>query len=168
MVVAITPRHFRDLAEVTGTADAVRAVESALRVDFTKDGDRYRHRRVLDGLFGVWFAERNADEAEAALAETSVVYERYRTFAQVACDPKVMDNPMFGLIEQPRIGSYLAPTTPMTFEGAHPPARPAPANGDDTAHVLAEYLNLTDAQIADLHNRGVVRATTRPTTKDTE
>lgn len=168
MVVAITPRHFRDLAEVTGTADAVRAVESALRVDFTKDGDRYRHRRVLDGLFGVWFAERNADEAEAALADTSVVYERYRTFAQVACGPKVMNNPMFGLIEQPRIGSYLAPTTPMTFEGAHPPARPAPANGDDTAHVLATYLNLTDAQIADLHNRGVVHATTRPTTKDTE
>jgi 2-methylfumaryl-CoA isomerase len=167
MVVAITPRHFRALAEVTGTAEAVTAVETALGVDFRDDGDRYRHRAVLDGLFGVWFSERTAAEAETALAATSVAYERYRTFTQIASDPRVVDNPMFGLVDQPRIGSYLAPTTPMSFDGEHPQARPAPANGDDTAHVLAEYLGLSASQIADLDSRGVVRATSRPASRST-
>jgi 2-methylfumaryl-CoA isomerase len=74
---------------------------------------------------------------------------------------------MFGLVDQPRIGSYLAPTTPMSFDGEHPQARPAPANGDDTAHVLAEYLGLSASQIADLDSRGVVRATSRPASRST-
>jgi 2-methylfumaryl-CoA isomerase len=160
MVVAITPRHFRDLAVVTGTSEAVAAVESALGVDFRNDGDRYRHRGVLDGLFEVWFSERTTAEIETALAATSVVYERFRTFAQIAREPRVIDNPMFQHVDQPRIGAYLAPTTPMSIDGEYPAAKPAPANGDDTAEVLRSCLGLSDSEIADLHDRGVVRAAT--------
>jgi 2-methylfumaryl-CoA isomerase len=44
----------------------------------------------------------------------------------------------------------------MSVDGAHVAARPAPALGDDTAAVLAEYLGLSPAQIADLVESGTV------------
>ncbi|MFP3467783.1 hypothetical protein SB754_20030, partial [Leifsonia sp. SIMBA_070] len=91
---------------------------------------------------------------------TAVVYERYRTFAQIAADPRVTDNPMFGQVDQPRIGSYLAPTTPMSIDGRHPAPRPAPANGDDSATVRSAGLGLSETAIADLEARGGIRVLT--------
>ncbi|WP_060652568.1 CoA transferase [Rhodococcus pyridinivorans] len=157
MIVALTPRHFRDLTELTGTADAVTALESALGVDFRDEGTRFEHRHVLNSLFGAWFSKRTADEAEKALAGTSILHERYRTFAELAVDPRVTDNPMFHKLDQPRIGSYHAPSTPMSFDGRYPEVRPAPANGDDTAEVLTEHLGLTDDEIDALAASGTIR-----------
>ena len=166
MVVAVTPRHFRDLAKVTATADAIAALETALGVDFSNDGDRFRHREVLSGLFSTWFRDRTIDQVEKELSTTAVVYERYRTFAQIAADPRVTDNPMFGQVDQPRIGSYLAPTTPMSIDGRYPAPRPAPANGDDSATVLSECLGLSEKAIADLEARGAIRVSTPATEKE--
>ncbi|WP_345344918.1 CoA transferase [Rhodococcus olei] len=157
MLVALTPRHFRDLTELTGCTAAVAAVEAALGVDFRDEGTRFRHREVLSGLIRAWFREHTAAEAAAALAASSVLHERYRTFAEVAADPKVTANPMFARLDQPRIGPHLAPGLPMSVDGRHHTPRPAPANGDDTAAVLAEHLGLDAARIAELHSRGAVR-----------
>jgi len=157
MIVALTPRHFRDLTELTGTAAAVTALEAALDVDFRDEGARFEHRHVLDSLFGAWFGKRTAAEVEAALGATSILHERYRTFAELARDPRVTDNPMFQKLDQPRIGEHLAPSTPMSFDGVHPTVRPAPANGDDTAAVLSEHLGLTDDEIDALAAAGAVR-----------
>ena len=137
MVVALTGRHFRDLTEVTGTTKAVAALAEALGADFTDEGHRYRHRDALTGLFTVWFSEHTAAEIGAALSATSVLWERYRTFADVVTDDRVTANPLFTRLDQPRIGEYLAPGLPMSIDGVYPPAVAAPALGDDTAAVLA-------------------------------
>src|SRR6185312_13834047 len=84
MVVALTGRHFRDLVEVTGTGPAVTALADALKADFSSEGDRYRHRDVLSGLFAPWFNEHSAAEITDALSATTVLFERYRTFSEVA------------------------------------------------------------------------------------
>lgn len=150
MVVLLTRRHFRDLVEVTGTGAAVSALAEALNVDFGAEGDRYRYRDVLSGLFATWFAEHDAEPISAALAATTVLHERYRTFAEVAEDPKVTDNPLFSRLHQPGVGDYLAPAMPAAFDGVHPASAPAPALGADTADVLAEYLGLTTDDITRL------------------
>ncbi len=140
MVVALTPRHFDDLTDLTGTRTAVAAAAEALGVDFADEGTRYRHRDLLSGLFGPWFARHTADEIDAALTPSSVLWERYRDFAEVAHSPRVQHNPLFAVLDQPRIGRYLAPGLPMTVDGAHPRASGAPALGEDTAAVVAEWL----------------------------
>lgn len=155
MVVALTARHFRDLADLTGTAKAVAAVAEALGADFSDEGQRYQHRDVLTGLFAAWFRTHTAEEVSAALAASSVLWERYLDFAAVAQHPRVTDNPLFSLLEQPRIGSYLAPGLPMSVDGEHTPARPAPALGDDTGAVLTE-LGITAEEIAALVESGTV------------
>lgn len=155
MVVALTPRHFRDLTEVTGTTKAIAALAEALGADFTDEGDRYRHRDALTGMFTVWFCEHTAEEIATALAGTSVLWERYRSFADLATDRRVTDNPLFTELDQPRIGRHLAPGLPVAIDGAYPPAVPAPAVGDDTAAVLEE-MGLPADDIAALLAAGTV------------
>jgi 2-methylfumaryl-CoA isomerase len=150
MVVTLTRRHFRDLVEVTGTGAAVAALEGALGVDFGSEGDRYRYRDALSGLFATWFADHTADEAAAALSNSTVLFERYRTFAEAAADAKVTANPLFSRLHQPGVGEYFAPGLPVAFDGTHPASAPAPALGQDTADVLAERLGLTTADIVRL------------------
>ena len=143
MVVALTGRHFRDLAELTGTTKAVAALAETLGADFTDEGERYRHREALSGLFAEWFTAHTADEITGALSSSSVLWDRYRSFAEVVTEDRVTANPMFTPLDQPRIGSYLAPGLPMSIDGTYPPAVAAPAVGDDTAAVLSEWLGLS-------------------------
>lgn len=156
MLVALTGRHFRDLTELTGTTKAVAALGAALGADFADEGDRYRHRDALTGLFTLWFAERSADEVTAALSQTSVLWDRYRSFAEVAADERVTANPLFTVLDQPRIGEYLAPGLPISIDGNYPQATAAPALGDHTAAVLAGRLGLSAEEIEKLTGSGTV------------
>ncbi len=150
MVVALTRRHFRDLVDVTGTGAAVAALAGALRVDFGDEGARYRYRDVLSGLFATWFAEHTAEEIAVALSGTTVLFDRYRTFAEVAEDPRVTGNPLFSRLHQPGVGDYFAPGLPAAFDGTHPAGTPAPGLGQDTAAILVEWLGLTATDIEGL------------------
>ena len=136
MVVALTPRHFRDLVSLTGAADAV----ATMNVDLEDEGTRYEHRDALNNLFAPWFAAHTAGEISAALANTSVLWERYQSFAEVAGSPRVTGNPMFAPLDQPGIGTYLAPGLPMSVDGTHTAASPAPALGQDNAALPREWL----------------------------
>lgn len=157
MIVALTPRHFRDLTELTGTAEAVAALAESLSADFTDEGERYRHRDALTGLFAEWFSSHTASEVADALSSTSVLWERYRTFAEVVEDERVTANPMFTRLNQPRVGEYLAPGLPVSINGNYPTAVPAPALGDDTAGVLADWLGFSESDIDALTTSGTVR-----------
>jgi 2-methylfumaryl-CoA isomerase len=159
MIVALTGRHFRDLTELTGTAKAVAALAEVLDVDFTDEGDRYRHRDALTGLFSVWFAEHTADEITAALSATSILWDRYRSFLDVINDDRVTANPMFTPLQQPGIGEYLAAGLPMSIGGAYSPAAAAPAVGDDTAAVLRHRLGMNPDDIEKLIESGTVATT---------
>ena len=156
MVVALTGRHFKDLTELTGTAKAVAALGDSLGANFGDEGDRYRHRDALTGLFTVWFTGHTGDEVAAALSSTSILWERYRSFADVVTDAKVTDNPLFTTLDQPRIGQYLAPGLPLSIDGTYPQAVAAPALGDHTAEVLRTNLGLGDDEVAGLFESGTV------------
>jgi 2-methylfumaryl-CoA isomerase len=152
MVVTLTGRHFRDLVDVTGSGAAVSALADALGVDFGSEGDRYRYRDALSGLFATWFADHKAEDVTAALSGTTVLFERYHTFAEAAAGPKVTANPLFSRLHQAGVGEYLAPGLPIAFDGHHPAGAPAPALGQDTADVLARCLGLTSEDIDRLAN----------------
>ena len=138
MVVTLTARHYADLARVTGRTGALAAVERALGADFTQDGDRYAQREVIAALIAPWFAEHTAGEVAEALGSTSVLWERYRTFAQLAAAPETLANPMVGLIDQPGLGRILATGTPLAQRGTPQAPAPAPVLGADTETTLAE------------------------------
>ena len=156
MVVTLTGRHFRDLVEVTGSSAAMSAVASALKADFNSEGDRYRHRHVISGLIAGWFGSHTATEITEALSATTVLFEQYRTFADVASDDRVVSNPLFKTLHQPGVGDYFAPGMPASFDGRHSFSGPAPILGQDTAGLLAERLGLSSAEITRLEDAGTI------------
>jgi 2-methylfumaryl-CoA isomerase len=148
MVVALTERHFRDLAELTGTTKAVAAIAESIGVNFADEGERFEHRDVLTGLFSPWFRRRTAADVAAAMSASSVLWGRYLSFEELAADPRVTENPMFFPLDQPRIGSYLAPGLPMSIAGQHSSPTAAPELGQHTRSVLADQLGMTAEQIS--------------------
>lgn len=139
MIVTLTGRHFADLARATGLSETFGGLEKLLGADFADDGDRYEHREVIAALLAPWFARHTTGEIAAAFAGTSVLWERYRTFAELAADPGLLDNPLVRLIDQPGIGEVLATGSPLAQPGAGQVAA-APVLGADTAAVLSELL----------------------------
>ncbi|HMD93195.1 MAG TPA: CoA transferase [Trebonia sp.] len=139
MIVTLTARHFQDLARATGLTETLSGLEKLLGADFGKDGDRYEHREVIAALLAPWFARHTAGEIKDALAGTTVLWDRYRTFAEVAADPDLLANPLVRLIDQPGAAQVLATGIPLAQPGTGDIV-PAPVLGADTAAVLAELL----------------------------
>ncbi|MEV5302174.1 CoA transferase [Amycolatopsis methanolica] len=154
MVLVLTPRHWRDLLAATGTGAVVAALEDALGADFTRAADRYRHRDVLAGLFGAWIEARSCDEVQSVLRPTSVLWSRYRTFAELARGSTLSRHPLFGPLTQPGVGGYLAPGPPLVLDGRQAGPSPAPELGAHTGEVLAELL--PSARVEELRARGVI------------
>jgi len=155
MVVALTRRHFADLAAVTGLAATFAGLERLLGADFSQDGDRYQHRNVITALLEPWFAARGLAEIERELTGTSVLWSRYRQFTDLVSDGTLASNPLLREISQPGVGSVLAPGSPLVMAGTTG-ARPAPALGADTAAVLTGLLGLTAADVAALAERKII------------
>lgn len=155
MVVALTRRHFADLASVTGLTDTFAQLERLLRADFTDDGDRYRHRQVITALLEPWFGDRTLADVEQALAGTSVLWSRYQAFADLVNDGTLGKNPLLREISQPGVGPVYAAASPLVMDGTVGP-RPAPELGADTEPVLTALLGLTAADVRELADRGVI------------
>jgi 2-methylfumaryl-CoA isomerase len=64
---------------------------------------------------------------------------------------------MFALVEQPGIGTYLMPGSPLDFS-ALPRLAPhrAPLLGEHTDEVLTDVLGLSPREIARLQEQGVI------------
>ena len=159
MVAILTPRHWTDLVTATGLGEVAAALERALGADFLRAADRYTCREALAGALAPWFGRRTCAEIERDLRGTSVLWSRYRDFAELARDDGALlrGSPIMGDLDQPGIGLHLAPGPPLVFDESRIPPRPAPAFGGDTGEVLREFLSLSSAaELDDLRARRVV------------
>jgi 2-methylfumaryl-CoA isomerase len=159
MVVALTARQWRALVDTTGLEDAFAGIERATGHDLSAESGRYEARDLIAAVLRPWFDRRTLAEIRHAFAGTGVSWGPYQTFRQLVTeDPRVStENPMFEEIEQPGVGRYLAPASPID---PHPigrvPVRRAPVLGEHTDEVLSDLLGLSEREIGELHDRGVV------------
>jgi 2-methylfumaryl-CoA isomerase len=159
MLVTLTARHWRDLVAATGLGDTVAALEKSLGVDFADEGDRYECRELLAALLERWFGQRDRAEVRAVLDSTSVLWSVYRDFAELAGSGELRANPMMSVVEQPGVGAYLAPASPIAA-GPRTVTR-APVLGEHTDDVLADWLGLGGDEVRDLHDRAVIQSAPR-------
>lgn len=159
IVVAISIKQWTGMLEATGTTEAVAELERELGVDFADEGARFTHRDRLFELVERYAGRTPMAEVATALDANGCCWGRYSDFlGMVRDDPRCStDNPMFQRVEQPGVGSVLSAGSPLRFgadESTVVP--PAPVLGADTDQVLEELLGLSPAEVADLHDRGVV------------
>jgi 2-methylfumaryl-CoA isomerase len=76
----------------------------------------------------------------------------------LAEDPRVSTaNAMFSELEQPGMGRYLVPGSPISFDALErQPPRRAPLLGEHTDEILSNDLGLSDGEIGRLRKSGVV------------
>ena len=123
------------------------------------------HENILRGAFvgfvrnvPVAFDPRRVEDFAGSFTAKGVTWSVFRSFRQAVaedldCSP---DNPMFATVEQPGIGSYPVPGSPVSFGalGREAPVR-APALGEHTDAILQE-LGYGEAEIGRLRDDGVV------------
>ncbi|MBF6621342.1 MAG: CoA transferase [Patulibacter sp.] len=159
MVVALTPRQWQALRDVTEIGEACASIEQVTGHDLSTETGRYDARDLIAALLRPWFAARDLATIRAMFDGTNVSWGPYQTFRQlVDDDPRASTaNPMFQEIEQPGVGRYLAPASPLDFDAApRVPVRRAPLLGEHTEEILAEVAGLTPAEIGRLHDQGIV------------
>lgn len=157
--VGISPKQWSSLLEATEAADAVAALETAGGYDFRDEGDRFRARAEVIAAVSPWIAANPLATVAARFDELGVCWGRYQTFTQLVDeDPRCStESELFREVDQPGIGTYLSPGSPIAFDERLPvePA-PAPRLGEHTDEILAEHLGLSATEIGALHDEGIV------------
>jgi 2-methylfumaryl-CoA isomerase len=159
MVVALTPRQWSALKEVTGLHDALAQIAQATRLDLDTESGRYEGRDLIAAILRPWFEDRDLAQIRELFTGTGVSWGPYQSFTQlVTDDPRCStDNPMWEQVTHPGVGEYLMPGTPLDFSAIQrAPVRRAPLLGEHTEVVLSELLGLGDREIGALVDAGTI------------
>lgn len=159
MVVGLTGKQWRAIREATEAGAQLDTLGARLGLDLGREGDRFQARREIGELVGAWIAARPIADVSAAFERHGVCWSRYQDVSQlVRSDPECSPaNPMFASIDQPGVGTVLAPGIPLDFEGSgRLPVGPAPRLGEHTEQVLSQLLGVGAAEFGRLHDKGVV------------
>lgn len=163
MVVALTLKQWASLVDATELHEAFATLEEMMGVDLRKEGDRWRAREVIGAVLKEWMVARTEGEIAEIFDRHDVCWGPYYTFREaVDEDPRCSTaNPMFEELDQPGIGSYRMPGSPLAFSALErlSPTR-APLLGEHTDQILGESLGLSEAEIGRLHDQGVVAGAT--------
>ncbi len=156
--VGISNKQWRALLEATESTEAVQALGVSRGLDFADEGARFAAREEIKALVGGWTQAHTLTELSIRFDELGVCWGRYQHFMElVEHDPRCStESELFRSVEQPGIGTYLSPGSPVAFDGLlRVDPQPAPSLGADTESLLAD-LGLGQAEIGSLVDRGIV------------
>lgn len=165
MVIGLTDMQWSTLVKATDIAGAVAALSERTGLDLVDEGNRFRQREAIAALLEPWFLARTLAEARSALDAARVTWAPYRTVRQALTDDADLsvNNPMFGVLQQPGVGEILAAASPLSFSRvARTPLAPAPQLGQHTDEILLDVLGLSEADVGQLHDDGVVAGPLQP------
>ena len=163
--VGISGRQWAALLEATDSAAAVAKIAAHRGLDFDDEGQRFEARHEIKAVMQAWAGERPFSEAAERLDACGVCWGPYQTFTElVQGDPRCSQaGGLLREVDQPGIGPYLAPVSPLTPAGGPRPGADAPSDaalapvlGEHTDEVLSEWLGLTALEIGRLHDTGVI------------
>jgi 2-methylfumaryl-CoA isomerase len=156
MVVALTGGQWAALKQVTGTGAIFTALEQALDADLALESERYRLRDTIAAVLKPWFGARDSKTVSAELDAARVLWGSYRSMASVVAGHR---EGRYAVLEDAQLqdGSpSITARSPLRWNGGYGRAGALPVLGRETDEVLAEVLGLGSAEIARLHDRGVV------------
>jgi formyl-CoA transferase len=110
----------------------------------------------IDAAIGAWTAQRPVAEVLAALDAASVPAGRIYTVADIASDPHYRERGMLQEMQLEDGGRLMVPGIVPKLSATPGSQRTnAPRLGENTDEILRE-IGLTDAQIAQLREKGVI------------
>ena len=120
---------------------------------------RGEHQDELDEIVGGWVGSLGADDVSRVLDRAGVICGPIQSAAEIVADPQFRARDMLVEHHDERVGEdVLGPGIVPTFSGTPGAVRWAgpPVPGHHNAEVYSELLGLSEADLADLAEQGVV------------
>jgi formyl-CoA transferase len=150
---------------IAGNSDPIfeRLVTLMKQPELAKDpcfqGNRLRVQNVeeLDRAISAWTVQFTAADLDRMLENADIPATLVFTAAEIAADKQFLSRGMVREIQDPLFGKVLhAGIVPHVPEDPGSIRWPGPAVGAHTDEILRQDLGLSDAEIASLHQEGIV------------
>ncbi len=144
---------FRRLA-----ADILQRPDMAEDPRFASHTSRIQNRELVNGAIDDWAADKTVAEIVEILRDAGVPCGPVMDVPGVVADPHIRDHRnMFPSYDQPKAGKVTVTNIPLKAPDMQPvPLSPAPEMGQHTCEVLQELLELDEAALKILEQKGVI------------
>ena len=159
MIIGLTSRQWSGIVKATDTSEQFKKLEIENNINLQDESIRWQWRHSITEIIEPWFKIRAVEDFADDFDKTGLTWSVFRSVKEALnVDPDLTeDNPLFKKILQPDAGEFLVPRHPANFSKVeNSDATPAPALGEHTEEVLGDVLNLSDLEIANLFDDGVV------------
>ena len=159
MIIGLTSRQWSGIVKATDTSEQFKKLEIENNINLQDESIRWQWRHAITEIIEPWFNIRAVEDFADDFDKTGLTWSVFRSVKEALnVDPDLTeDNPLFKKILQPDAGEFLVPRHPANFSKVeNSDATPAPALGEHTEEVLGDVLNLSDLEIANLFDDGVV------------
>ena len=161
IAVAITRKQWKALCSACEMTEAMEQLAAEEGLDLEEnEGDRFKVRDRIHPHIEQWCQTRTLEEVRQVWDDLGVCWGPYQTFNElVNQDRRVSEtNPMFSTINQPGIGSYLSPKSPLNFQSIlQSEPLVAPLLGEHTEEILGGTLNLSENEIGKLYDNKIIK-----------
>lgn len=161
IAVAITRKQWKALCSACEMTEAMEQLAAEEGLDLEEnEGDRFKVRDRIHPHIEQWCQTRTLEEVRQVWDDLGVCWGPYQTFKElVNQDKRVSEtNPMFSTINQPGIGSYLSPKSPLNFQSIlQSEPLVAPLLGEHTEEILGGTLNLSENEIGKLYDNKIIK-----------
>ena len=159
MIIGLTSRQWAGIVKATDTAEQFKQLEMQNNINLQDESIRWKWRHAITEIIEPWFKIRKVEDFASNFDKTGLTWSVFRSVREALdFDPDLTeDNPLFKKILQPDAGEFLVPKHPANFskvENSDPTA--APILGEHTEEILGDVLNLSDIEVSNLFDNGVV------------
>jgi len=151
-ILCTSDNHWEKLTEAIGREEL--KDDPRLETNFK----RLQHLEEVDAIIEEWTLERERDTVEEILTEAGIPCGAVQTVEEVIHDPHLESRGMVQELDHPGYGGEIrVPGTPIRLsESSAPDVTPSPTKGEDNYKVYRERFNLSEAEIEELENEGVI------------
>jgi formyl-CoA transferase len=150
-IISNSDRHWDALLQAMGREDLLGDER------YATTPKRVGRMEEVDALVADWSGQHERDSLYALLVAHRVPCAPVRDLRELVEDPHLHERGMLLEVEHPKLGPITVCRSPLRFEGSPPPEyQLSPAYGADTAGVLREKLQLSDADVEALASQGAL------------
>lgn len=124
---------------------------------FLKNTDRLKNRDAMHAIIGKWFRERTVAEIDKIFGEKGIPYGLVYSAKDICEDPQNKFRGNIVEVEDPEIGPIrMQGVTPRLSETPGKIASSAPQIGEHNREIYGSLLGLTDREMQELKEEGVI------------